>query len=117
VRNILDPVKADFAFVIVEFRDRGELVSPNAHDQPTHLPGTTLERRRPGRRKRRSILSIGQEQEIGPQFARHLDRAEEARRDTAVYPLRSSPFACFAILLLLVAKLSEVRLPYRGGVA
>ena len=46
VRNILDPVKADLASIIVVFGDRGELASPNAHDQPTHLAGTTLEGRR-----------------------------------------------------------------------
>ena len=84
VRDILNPVKPDFASVIVVFRDRRKLVSPDAHDQPMHLAGTTLERRRPGRGKRRGFLSIGQEQEIGLQFARHLDRAEETRRDTAV---------------------------------
>ena len=76
VRHVVDAVKTNLAAVVVEFRNRSELIAAGAGDQSPNLAAASFERGRPREGQGRRFLPIGDENEVRLQLARHVDGAE-----------------------------------------
>ena len=76
VRHVVDAVKTNLAAVVVEFRNRSELIAAGAGDQSPNLAGASFKRGRAREGQGRRFLPIGYENEVRLQLARHVNCAK-----------------------------------------
>ncbi len=77
-------VEPGLAAAIVVFRDWRQPVTTRTDDETAHGAGLAIEGRQAGGGQWRRLLPVGDEQEVGVEFAGHLDRPVQSRRDPAV---------------------------------